>query len=349
MAWLSGYGFRKEITILDGNVDGNLTDFPAYVDITTDADIGDETRADGYDIRFTEDDGETLLKYEREYWTGGAGDDATGHFWVKVPSILATGGATIYCYYGDADAADGEDAANVWDANFAAVYHLKESGDASADEFKDSSGNANHGQGGGGDAGQVPSQIDGKIYKGNYFDGVDEFIYLPPIALGGKTGTLSAWVKHDSGTGTNAILSRQAYQTAIYSINATDEWKTIWVSGGSAAGGTFDTDWHLISATYDGTLGSVNLKLFEDDTQVGTDDDTADIRDELYHWEIGAAVESGYWTGIIDEVRLSSSTRLVAWIKFEYANINEDDNELTWGGETTETPVTWIPQIIMIT
>ena len=127
MADLYGtHGFRKEITIQDTNVDSNLTDFPCYVDVSNDADFH-EARADGYDIRFTSSDESTLLKYEREYWTGGNGSAATAHFWVKVPSILASGGATIYCYYGDADASDGEDAANVWDSNFKAVWHMNQS------------------------------------------------------------------------------------------------------------------------------------------------------------------------------------------------------------------------------
>ena len=103
MAWLATHTFRKEITIQDTNVDSNLTDFPVYVKIDNDADFH-ESRSDGYDVCFTSSDGETLLKYEREYWTGGDGNAATAHFWVKVPSILSSGGATIYCYYGDDDA-----------------------------------------------------------------------------------------------------------------------------------------------------------------------------------------------------------------------------------------------------
>ncbi|GAG26647.1 unnamed protein product, partial [marine sediment metagenome] len=127
--WLTGWGFRKEITIQDAYVDSNLRDFPIYVYINADADFH-EALATGYDIRFTQSDGTTLLKYERENWTGGDGGAGTGHFWVKVPSILASGGATIYCYYGKADAEDGEDAVNVWDANFKAVYHLKDLNDS---------------------------------------------------------------------------------------------------------------------------------------------------------------------------------------------------------------------------
>jgi len=37
-----------------------------------------------------------------------------------------------------------------------------------------------------------------------------------------------------------------------------------------------------------------------------------------------------FWDGIIDEVRISSIARTAAWIKFEYYNMAEADNELTW-------------------
>ena len=83
MGWLAGWGFRKELTIQHANVDGNLTDFPVYVKINADADFH-ESLATGFDIRFTQSDGTTLLKYERIYWTGGNGGAATADFFVKV-------------------------------------------------------------------------------------------------------------------------------------------------------------------------------------------------------------------------------------------------------------------------
>jgi len=115
MAWLAGWTYRKEITIQHAHVDGNLTDFPVYVPIVADGDIGGHVFDDvnGFDIRFTLSDGQTLLKYEREYFNVAAGD-ATAYYWVKVPSILALSGAVIYIYYNDGDGTvDGEDAENV--------------------------------------------------------------------------------------------------------------------------------------------------------------------------------------------------------------------------------------------
>ncbi|MHA1290653.1 MAG: DUF2341 domain-containing protein, partial [Candidatus Thorarchaeota archaeon] len=103
-SWLTGWSYRKKITIDNTNIDSDLSDFPLLVKISSDSDIGDEARSDGYDIRFTSDDGSTLLSYERESWSGGGGSPATAIFWVKVPTISSSSPTDIYIYYGKADA-----------------------------------------------------------------------------------------------------------------------------------------------------------------------------------------------------------------------------------------------------
>ncbi|RLG76802.1 MAG: hypothetical protein DRO12_03710, partial [Thermoprotei archaeon] len=58
-------------------------------------------RSDFGDIRFTSDDGQTLL----DYWTEEKVDDDYAGFWVKVSSIPASPNeVTIYVYYGKSDA-----------------------------------------------------------------------------------------------------------------------------------------------------------------------------------------------------------------------------------------------------
>ena len=108
MAFLSGWNYRKSITIQHANVSGNLTDFPVYIFIDGDSDIGGNISdsTNGFDIRFTESDGETLLKYERMFFEVDTGD-CNAHYWVKVTSILAVSGAVIYIYYNDGDMVDG--------------------------------------------------------------------------------------------------------------------------------------------------------------------------------------------------------------------------------------------------
>ena len=58
MAGLSGFGYYKTITISTTNVDADLTNFPVYIPIVNDADIGGECLATGYDIQFADSDPE---------------------------------------------------------------------------------------------------------------------------------------------------------------------------------------------------------------------------------------------------------------------------------------------------
>ena len=121
MGWLSGWTYRIEIKINHDLIDATLTDFPARVDLPVgDFDFSD-ARSDGYDIRFTSSDGETLLKYERERHDS---TNELARYWVKIPSVSSSADTTFYMYYGKADATDGADPENVWDSDFLAVYHF---------------------------------------------------------------------------------------------------------------------------------------------------------------------------------------------------------------------------------
>jgi len=346
--WLWGWDFRKKITVQHEFVDSDLTNFPVYVPIKADADFH-EARADGYDIRFTLSDGKTLLKYEREHWTGGNGSPATAHFWVKIPSILASGGATIYVYYGKSDAPDGEDASNVWDANFKGVWHFNEGSGMIA---QDKSGFGNDGE-----LKYMTEEdwVDGKVNKALDIDGVDDVI--APVA-GQSAGllnahsahTISAWVKR----------------------NADDSMQVIWVEGGTSHGfGLYLSDGagtpqvtHVIRATgvldrVDYALSNINigqwyhlvgvwnstneLSLYVNGIKVvGKTTSIASISDPSYGWrmaghngqyEIIIMSIDYYLNGILDEVRVSNIARTPAWCIFEYHNIFEPDNELTWGDQ----------------
>lgn len=351
MTWLTGWGFRKEITIDDTNVDGNLTDFPAYVLIDADADFH-EAKADGYDIRFTQSDGETLLKYEREYWTGGDGSAATAHYWVKVPSILATGGATIYCYYGKADAPDGEDAANVWDANFKGVWHMT---DALTTTIADSSGN---GRTGTKSADGHPTEIaDGKIYKAQNWDG-DEYIDEDNGIVASYPYTLSAWSKTtdtnnhilvfvgDKDTQQRYSFIGEWWDGGVAFARAIEQWTTDDVLGTISLS---DGTWHHVVGVFG---SSTSRKIYTDGGDMV--EGTTDIDDTAFfdRWAIGAERSTDtrtFWDGDIDEVRITNDARTAEEIKFEHANINEGDNELTWGGEESEeAPSVYIPKVIFI-
>ena len=165
--WLTGYSYRKKITIDATKIDTTLTDLPVLVKLTNANFDFTKARSDGYDIRFTESDGETLLKYERERHDDGS---ELAEYWIKVPSISSSVDTDIYIYYGKADASDGENTTNVWDSNFKAVWHMN---DLTASTIEDSTSNNHDGNKGGADN---PAETDAKIAKGQDFDGNDSVL-----------------------------------------------------------------------------------------------------------------------------------------------------------------------------
>ena len=107
MAWLSGWSYRRAVTITEQS-GSTLTDYQVRIDLNSSNFDFAKANADGSDIRFTADDGETLLPYWIEKWDSTS-EEAV--IWVKVPSLPANGQVTIYIYYGNSEAvseSDGE-------------------------------------------------------------------------------------------------------------------------------------------------------------------------------------------------------------------------------------------------
>lgn len=109
VSWLSGWSYRKQITISAGS--GAGTDYQVKMEIASASGIGTpDFHLEGHctdfpnDIRFTDDDGTTLLDYWIEDETA---DPITA--WVKVADDLSSSNVDIYCYYGKSGAASGSD------------------------------------------------------------------------------------------------------------------------------------------------------------------------------------------------------------------------------------------------
>jgi uncharacterized repeat protein (TIGR01451 family) len=225
---LGNFTRHLAITVGAGVVGGPHANFPLLVDVsnpdlrTTD-NGGQVWSANGYDIVFEGQDdticggastSPCMLDHEIELYDGTAGRVVA---WVRVPSLA--NGRVLHLYYGNNQITSSTEAvAAVFDADYVGVWHLKESGNGSLNEYRDSSRYGNHGQGGQGDANAVPKRVAGKIGSAQRFDKLVDSTYDfvdagqdGTLNITGNQITLQAWVQHNITPGTAHGCSNPPY------------------------------------------------------------------------------------------------------------------------------------------
>src|SRR5437867_11727809 len=188
----TNWAYRKKLSIDQTKVGATgapHSNFPVLVS-RTDTDLQSKAQSTGNDILFTSSDGTTKLSHEIEKYVSSTGELVA---WVKVPSVSSSAATVIYMYYGYASAANQQNVVNTWDANFKAVWHLKEAPTGAAQDMKDSTVNANHGT----SVGSMTSanQVAGKVGYGTNFDGVNDQINLSGFSAITAPWTLEFWIR----------------------------------------------------------------------------------------------------------------------------------------------------------
>jgi len=206
-AWLH----RKKVTIDSSQVLSTETDFVVLA-TTTDTDLRDDARSDGFDILFTASDGTTKLDYERESFDNTTGDLVA---WIET-DVSSSVDTEIYIYYGNASAStDNSSSTAVWDSGYIGVWHL---GEDPSVAVNDSSINANH------------MTADASMDSGNLIDGSIDAnpanitnAIIPDILYGiGDTITATLTVSVDTDTYTLGVSSINGVSaTNLQKINDT--------------------------------------------------------------------------------------------------------------------------------
>jgi hypothetical protein len=250
--------------------------------------------------------------------------------WTKVPIVNSSVDTRLYFYY-DNNHVDNTNyvgdtgsvpAQNVWDSNYEGVWHLTENPSGIAPQIKDITSNSNHGS----SVGSMTSnnQITAKIDGGLSLDGLNDEINCGNAAsLQINSGlTIEAWAKTSSAGTIKGIVNKQVdsvyngYQLRMHSDNryrfAVGNPASYYATSDAAYA---DGNWHYVV----GVKSSINY-LFVDGIQQSSTFSRS-ITDSGMNFDIGRAYSNynGYWwSGSIDEVRVSSVARSSGWLQVSY-------------------------------
>ena len=342
--WYNGsWAYTRMITLDHSKVSGSTQiNFPVLIDITDTA-IQDHAQADGDDILFTSSDGTTKLSHQIELY-----DSGTGHLiaWVKVPSLSHTTDTVLYLYYGNSGAANQEDASNVWDSDFQAVWHMNDAGPTVANS-KSTSYNGDQTNG-------VTFGATGKLGAAASFDGADDYVDFGDVLdMGLSDRTASCWFKTSTPVGAlfgKSLLGQAAgrwtvvYESgSLYSIfqgiDGEGNWRLLeWNSPNFA-----DNAWHNLTIVYD---RSAYMTAYVDGAYSNQIDITNGDGQDLqttnlfylgrYQNTTGDGPHVSYiFNGLIDEVRISDAVRSADWIATEYNNQNSPSTFIKTIGDET--------------
>ena len=185
------------------------------------------------------------------------------------------------------------------------------------------------------------------------FDGTDDYIsYL--ISFPQQQGTISHWLKPKiisgrmiaayQATGSTSPLDGFGYIVSgyleIHTCTYYDQFCFFYQDGtaysGIYSGGSAYPDiWTHVVATWD---RANNMKMYFNGIESASNSIAGLVFENLSptYSAIGRAKSSSgnganrFWNGSIDDMRISSTARTAEWIKFEYNNMNESDNELSF-------------------
>ncbi len=321
-AWWDGKWKDRKKVQFDASPKGadikeNLTDIPVLVRLHTGNFSFSSAKADGSDLRFIGADDKSPLKYHIEKFDP---KEEIALVWVKVPRISGgTNQDSIWMYYGNPSAPDGQDAGGTYDVNQAAVYHFSEQ-DGNP---KDATAYGNNAASFSGKLG-LPSVIG----NGARFTGADSQMTIArsPSLNFAKGFTFSAWVRLDQSAGKGRLFSWDDGKQSI--IVGLDDSK-LYCSLSAGRGQTTTTPqtavllakkWRHVAVAID---PDKQITLYLDGNEAASCKFKGTVPAPAADITIGF-IGSGTFTGDMDEVELSNAARPAGWVKTAYQSQGPD-------------------------
>ena len=361
MHWLSGWAYRRKLTIDSNKVSSTLSNFPVLIHLSSSSGLNglDVTSiftllgVNSKKIAVTDADNNELY-VEIEEWDNS---NNVAWLWVKVTSISSSVDTTLYLYY-DPTHADNDTyvgvtgstpAEAVWDSNFSLVCHMNDNPDTSS--VMDSTSNDNDGTKKGANE---PNETDGQIGKAQSLDGSNDYIEFPADPdykeLNGKDLSAFMWIKtsavqtgvNDYGVGLvgsygiSIPTPNQFWQLSIQRNTATahavvlyrrdNNTELKWLIGTSVIN---DGEPHFVGFIKRGLV----LELWVDGakensgtlTQDGDTDNNANLLLGVFY--------NSYYEGDTDEVQINNDAWSSAWVGASYET--QRDNLINFGVQNT--------------
>lgn len=314
---------KMKITFAGYDKSEPLTNFPALV-VFSDNVAGSGfaysqvVSSKGWDLRFNDQSGETNLNYEIESWN----TNGSSYMWVQVPAM--TNGSWIWATWGDVGVTSAPAVCTTngatWAQGYQSVWHLNEPGaevrvNSALDKYLTAVPRNFSGSEG------VPGQAGGA----NHFNGaLGQYVEVTNHSNPTAAITVECWAKSDTATWNQPgclVSKRDAY---IIHPAAGETTMKFYVNAGgwSSANGTPAspiTGWHYYAGSYDGTAG----RLWIDGVNVAAMGLPGSINGDSGVLEIG--YDDGwagrYFSGSIDEVRVSTISRSASWTWATWMNM----------------------------
>ncbi len=321
---LPGFGYRKPIEF-NGSINrGNelLLNFPLLLSFK-DKDLkhissgGKVAHKRGFDIRITKKDGISLLPSSIESYNPTTGEC---NIWVLADSLISGKAPEMMLYYSNA-ALQSEPANLVWTDKFVSTWHLN----------KDFTGNGVKKL----RATQVgTTDAEGKISGGKRFNNDNgdfaEYPFYEDLNLRNEY-TISAWIFLEQVGRPQVIIGNHGDVPGGYSLYV-DRQGNLNASFVTSSGKTINLDniggaekldvdkWQHVAVVY--SLSAGKLQTFVNgisDRILLTKDAPAPTSSPMLIGKEKFTENSGF-TGIIDEVKISSKMRSATWLSTEYFN-----------------------------
>lgn len=361
------FEYRKDFTIDPADVIQDVDSFPVAIDITdTDLHNPAKVRSDGSDIMFTQ--GDIIIPHQIEFFKQDY-DIVNARLvaWVSA-NLSASATTTITMYYGSPVVDNLENPDGVWGSSYDAVWHLGEDvTDESSGEIHYDATTNNYDGTHNGNSRTASSRVG---YAQN-FDG-DDYITITDTLTPPGDVTITGWFyissTHSSSSPSTQVLMEKyididhdmvialvgqdyGHSTApngslVFKVeSSTDSAQYKWTTRT-----TWTPGWYYIGCLADEDNPDGNQIFVGTSAVAGMDTDVNDPGNPsqanisyVEDWQLGGGnydsgiVGQGWFTGYLDEWRVSSTLRTENWLWNEWKNQYDTSGFLTKGSEQQRT------------